>query len=314
MDGILNLHKPYGLTSHDCVAAVRKLLPGRKVGHAGTLDPAATGVLPVCIGRATRIAEYLMEHSKGYRAGVQLGITTDTDDAQGKILQEHPVPGLREDELQDILQDLTGLQEQIPPAYSAVKHRGRPLYYWTRRGEPVKGKPRTVTIYKLALRQYDPSGCPHLTLDIECSRGTYIRTLAAEIGLRIGCGAHLWSLVRSFVGSLRLEDASTLEDLQAASVLGDLKRFIIPMDRALKHLPSFVLEPAEALDLKHGRVITRRQPASAECGTDGAPIRIYNRCGNFLALARWEAAGDTAVLKTVKYLATDEGDHLDGID
>ncbi len=316
MDGIINLNKPYMFTSHDCVDAVRKLVPGVKVGHAGTLDPAATGVLPLCLGKATRIVEFLMDHAKGYRAGVQLGATTETDDAEGKILQELSVPELTREELQAILQGLTGSQEQIPPAYSAVKYRGRPLYYWARRGETVPGKSRVIKIYKLDLLQYDPSGRPHLTLDIECSRGTYIRTLAAEIGRRIGCGAHLWSLVRSFVGNFSLEDALTLEELQAEILQGDLKRFIIPMDRALAHLPSLNLNSAEALHIKHGRVIPYEQRINPELDTEvsGLPLRLYNGRGRFLALARRETVGDTIVLKTVKYLATDEGEHSDGAD
>lgn len=316
MDGILNLNKPYGLTSHACVDAVRKMVPGVKVGHAGTLDPAATGVLPICLGRATRIAEFLMDHTKGYRAGVQLGITTETDDAQGKILQELPVPELKWEDLQIILKGLTGFQEQVPPAYSAVKHRGRPLYYWTRRGEPVQGKSRTIMIYKLELLEYNLSGGPHFTLEVECSRGTYIRTLAAEIGRRVGCGAHLWSLVRSFVGCFSVENASTLEQLKAAALQGDLKHYLIPMDRALQHLPALILDPAEASHLKHGRGIPRDQLVCLDQNpeTDGTLLRIYSPRSRFLALARWETAGDMVALKTVKFLAPDEGEHLDGTD
>jgi tRNA pseudouridine55 synthase len=285
------------------------------VGHAGTLDPAATGVLPVCLGRATRVAEFLMDHAKGYQAGIQLGVSTDTEDAQGKIIQELPVPELTLQELQMILQGLAGAQEQVPPAYSAVKHRGRPLYYWTRRGETVEGKARTVTIYKLELQRFNPSGRPHLTLVIECSRGTYIRTLAAEIGRRIGCGAHLWSLLRCFVGCFTLEDATTLEELQAASLQGDLTRFIIPMDRALMHLPSLILDKVEALHLKHGRAVSVVQPPNHEQDLEGGkPLRIYNQDGQFLALAMWETVGEEKLLKTVKYLATDEGEHLNGTD
>lgn len=309
MDGFINVNKPSGLTSHDCVDRVRKLVPGVKVGHAGTLDPAATGVLPICLGRATRLVEFLMESSKGYRAGVQLGVATDTEDAQGKVLEKLPVPNLDQAILNQVLNDLTGEQEQMPPAYSAVKHHGRPLYYWARKGISIPGKARTIKIYSLHMLQFNPCGQPHLLLDVVCSRGTYIRTLAAEIGRRIGCGACLWNLERYFVGAFSLDHALTLEDLQIAARQGILNKCLIPMDECLQHLPVIILGQDAALQLKHGRAISCRQ-----LGSDLLPekkaslVRIYGPQSRFLGLARWIADGDETFLKTEKYLAADKGD------
>ncbi len=315
MDGMIILNKPPGLTSHQCVAAVRRLVPGVKVGHAGTLDPAATGVLPLCLGKATRIVEFLMDQRKGYRAGVQLGVSTDTDDAQGEVVNRRPVPQLDAGTLDALLQSLTGEQEQVPPAYSAVKHRGRPLYYWARRGERVEKKPRRITIYSVELLEYNPSGQPHLTLQIACSRGTYIRSFAAEIGRRIGCGAHLWSLERNFVGPFTLQEATTLETLQDAAARGSLQRFILPMDLALQHLPALTLDRRAILHLKHGRPVD-----CSDCGAenldqaDALLLRIYGPGGRFYALARLETAESKSILKTVKYLATTGGEQHDGDD
>jgi len=314
VDGMIILNKPHGVTSHQCVAAVRLLVPGVKVGHAGTLDPAATGVLPLCLGKATRIVEFLMDQRKGYRAGVQLGVSTDTEDAQGEVVNRQPVPPLDTGTLKTLLQDLAGEQEQVPPAYSAVKHRGRPLYYWARRGKQVQKKPRRVTIYRVELLEYNPSGRPHLTLQIDCSRGTYIRSLAAEIGRRLGCGAHLWSLERNYVGPFTLQEAATLAELQEAAARGGLQRFIRPMDQALRHLPALTLDRSAVLHLKHGRPV-ECNGCGAENLSDRAgalPLRIYGPEGHFYALARREKAGSKSILKTVKYLATTAGEQSDG--
>ncbi|MBS3942967.1 MAG: tRNA pseudouridine(55) synthase TruB [Dethiobacter sp.] len=311
MDGFINLNKPSGLTSHGCVDQVRKQFPGVKVGHAGTLDPAATGVLPICLGRATRLVEFLMESNKGYRAGVQLGVATDTEDAQGKVLEKHPVPDLDQAMLKSVLQDLTGEQEQTPPAYSAVKYHGRPLYYWARKGISIPGKARTIKIYSLHMLQFNPCGQPHLLLDVVCSKGTYIRTLAAEIGRRIGCGACLWNLERYFVGAFSLDHALTLQDLQTAAGQGNLKSLLIPMDKTLQHLPALTLDQAAERLLKQGRALDYQQlTTEAAPEPTGTPIRIYGSEGRFLGLAQWVSDGETIFLKTVKYLAADEGEQV----
>lgn len=302
MDGILNIDKEAGLTSHQVVAGVRKILPGLKVGHAGTLDPAATGVLPVCLGKATRIAEYLMEHSKGYLAGVTLGVTTDTEDAEGEVLTRSPVPVLQRADLEKLFQSLTGILEQVPPAYSAVKHKGKPLYYWARRGEEVLLPARRVFIYNLELLEYSAAGNPHLLFKVECSRGTYIRTLAAEIGRRIGCGAHLMTLRRLFVGPFAVEQAHKLEEIDTRD---RCESFLIPMDRALQQYPAASVTPEAVRALEQGRFVRIDQvelwPREAAAGD--RPMRVYDWEGEFVALAGWLLADDSLKLKTVKFLA-----------
>ncbi len=298
----MNIDKETGLTSHQVVAEIRKIFPGIKVGHAGTLDPAATGVLPVCLGQATRIVEYLMEHPKGYLAGVTLGVTTDTEDAQGKVLSRRDVPVMQDVELKKLFQSLTGMQEQVPPAYSAVKHHGKPLYYWTRRGEAIHLPARRIFIYNLELLDYSPDREPHLLLKVECSRGTYIRTLAAEIGRRIGCGAHLMTLRRLFVGPFAVEQAHQLEELNTRD---RCERSLIPMDRALQQFPAVSVTAEAVCALKQGRTVNIEQVVlhPHEVAAGDRLLRVYDHNGAFAALAGWLLTGETLKLKIVKFLA-----------
>lgn len=304
MDGILVVDKPAGLTSHQVVEAVRRAMAGEKAGHAGTLDPAATGVLPVCVGRATRIAGCLVEHRKGYRGAVTLGVATDTEDASGRVTEVRPVPRLERNQVECIFRSFEGLIEQRPPDYSAVKYRGKPLYYWTRKGVKVERRPRRVRIYRMELLEINPGGEPQLLFEVECSRGTYVRTLASEIGRLIGCGAHLSSLKRLFVGPFILEQAVTLEEVQQAAAGGRLQSCLVPMDLALPHLAAITL-PDWALDsLRHGRKISYAKIGRLdEAVTGSSPVRVYNRSGAFKALAGWSLENGMIALKTQKYLA-----------
>lgn len=305
MDGIINLDKPAGMTSRRAVDAVRKAFPpGVKAGHAGTLDPAATGVLPVCLGKATRIVEYLMEHRKGYRAAVQLGVTTDTGDAGGQILGQHPVPALRREELEEVCRSLTGPLRQKPPAYAALKYRGKPYYYWARRGIEIEREPRLIKVYRFALLHYRPGGNPHLVCEVECSRGTYIRSLAAELGRCLGCGAHLLSLVRLFVGPFTLEEAVSPEEVAAAAARAEVESIVWPMDRALPHFGA-VTATWEAVEaLRQGRAVSleRLLPVEEWVTAGPLPVRVYDPAGRFRALAAWHRSETKAVLKTEKFL------------
>ncbi|MCX7854458.1 MAG: tRNA pseudouridine(55) synthase TruB [Anaerolineae bacterium] len=251
MDGILNLNKPRGLTSHDVVARVRAVAQQREVGHAGTLDPMATGVLLLCLGRATRLAEYLMDSPKLYRARVRLGVTTDTDDAEGTVIAEKPVSVDRM-AVEAALGQFRGPILQVPPMYSALKRDGRPLYRLARQGQMVEREPRPVEIYRLDLTAWEP---PELTLEVLCSPGTYIRALARDLGEALGCGAHLTGLIRLASGDFRLEDAVELEALTPESLPG----FLLPLDTALWQYPALYLNEAEARAVRHGRDI----PASS---------------------------------------------------
>jgi tRNA pseudouridine55 synthase len=215
VDGIFNINKATGITSHDVVARVRRLIGQRRVGHAGTLDPLASGVLPVLVGQATRLAEYLSESGKAYRATVRFGVATTTYDAEGEVVRAAPEAALalRRERIEAALPGFLGEQEQVPPIYSAIKRDGQPLYALARAGRAVTPEPRRVRIEALRIVAWQP---PDLVLDVECGKGTYIRSLAYDLGERLGPGAHLAALVRTRSGPFRLVESVTLERLAAA--------------------------------------------------------------------------------------------------
>ncbi len=212
MEGILNIDKPQWLSSHDVVARVRRICGTRRVGHAGTLDPLATGVLLVCVGRATRLSEYLMGQQKVYTATVRLGQTTNTYDAEGEVMAERPFSHITPAAIEQALGLYRGSIEQVPPIYSALKVNGQPMYKLARAGKDVERKPRPVTIYELDLIDWTP---PNLELRVVCSTGTYIRSLAYDMGETLGCGGHITVLRRTAVGEFKIADAISLEDLAA---------------------------------------------------------------------------------------------------
>lgn len=302
MDGIINLNKPAGISSHQAVVALRRLVPGTRVGHGGTLDPAAGGVLPLCLGRATRIAGYLFDLRKGYRASIALGVATSTGDAEGAVTFRKAPPCLEREDIEKLFRSLTGTQLQEVPAYAAVKHRGRPLYDYARRGEKVPVKRRTVEIYRLELISSSPAG---IACEIECSRGTYIRALAIEIGKRLGCGAHLHALERLFVGPFTIETAVTPERLSTAAAVGELEKFLQTMDRALFHLEALTVSEEAVADLKAGRTAAWKMPDPGKMpAVSGFPVRIYDPGGRFRALARFEKdSSGSLLLKTEKFLS-----------
>ncbi len=217
--GILNIDKPAGWTSHDVVAKVRRLLGQKSVGHAGTLDPLATGVLLICVGQATRVSEYLMAGRKVYRATVRLGLETDTYDMDGAVVAERDAPELTREELVTTLDHFTGRIEQTPPAYSAIKQDGVPAHRKARRGEIVTLQPRQVTIYSIDVLAWNS---PHVAFDVTCDPGTYIRSLAHDLGAWLGCGATLIELRRLQSGQFRVEDAVDLAALQQIVERGEV--------------------------------------------------------------------------------------------
>ncbi|MCX8066712.1 MAG: tRNA pseudouridine(55) synthase TruB [Anaerolineae bacterium] len=283
VDGILNINKPYGLTSHDVVDRVRRLASQRQVGHAGTLDPLATGVLLVCLGSATRLAEFLMDSPKLYRARVRLGITTDTYDAEGTVVAQRPVTVSRED-VDRALERFRGPILQVPPMFSALKKGGRPLYHLARRGETVDRAPRPVEIYRLDLVEWAP---PDLTLEILCSPGTYIRSLAHDLGEALGCGAYLAGLVRLASGEFRLEDAVELDALTRER----LSRVLLPPDAALQRFPALHLTPAEARSVGHGQDIPDRWGIAGPEGPKPFLARAYGPDGHLLAILEFSERG-----------------------
>ncbi len=285
LSGILNVDKPPGVTSHDVVDAIRRVSGQRRVGHAGTLDPMATGVLLVCLGQATRVAEYLMAGRKRYRAGVVLGSTTDTYDAEGEVTSSGGRTDFEQAEIEAALAGFQGAIEQVPPVYSALKQGGEPLHKRVRRGETVEVQPRRVEIDEIRLLDWAP---PVLILEVACSPGTYIRSLAHDLGRRLGGGAYLGSLVRLASGRFPLEEATSLERLEEAFQHGQEEEYLLSLDEALLDWPAIVVPGGEAQRLVQGQPV----PAGAAAGP-GAPesagwARAYSSSGDFLAIVVYE--------------------------
>ena len=238
--GIINIMKPAGITSHDMVDIVRRKFNIKKVGHTGTLDPAATGVLPVCVGRATKIAQYITGADKAYRAEITLGISTDTLDAAGTVLQTVDASSVSEDIFKETLSSFQGDIEQIPPMASAVKIRGKKMYELQRQGKEIERPSRNVTIYDIKLVQSTGWGTKHprALFDVKCSKGTYIRTICQDIGNKLGVGAHMSSLLRTAVGEFKLEDAITPEELEKLVNPADV---LVSIDTALDKYPVVIM-------------------------------------------------------------------------
>jgi len=233
MKGIINILKPPGMTSFDVIFFCRKLFGIKKIGHAGTLDPGAAGVLTICIGRATKVVPFLTETHKVYRAEMEFGTETTTLDAFGEVTNRVEDFSISEEEIRNVLEEFKGESEQIPPMYSAIRHKGKRLYELARQGKRVERKPRKITIYDLELIAFDGQ---KLTIDVECSKGTYIRTLCADIGKRLEAGAYMSFLVRTKVGEFSLDKAVTLEELEFLVTKDRVEEVLEPLDRALKHL------------------------------------------------------------------------------
>jgi tRNA pseudouridine55 synthase len=291
MDGIFNIDKPIGVTSHDVVARVRRLAHQKRVGHAGTLDPLASGVLPICLGKATRVAEYLSESGKAYRATIRFGTVTDTYDAEGTVLRSAPVT-LGEAAIRETIPHFLGPQLQVPPLYSAIKREGQPLYKLARAGAAPALEPRPIEIYALTLVQWSP---PDLVLDVECSKGTYIRSLAFDLGERLGPGAHLAGLVRTRSGPFALDQSISLERLADAIEDGTWPDHLYAPDEALLGWRAAILGAESETRLRHGlplRFTADGAPSAASLLSDGL-LRAYSTDGRFLGVLRWDAPGET---------------------
>jgi tRNA pseudouridine55 synthase len=283
MDGILNINKATGMTSHDVVARVRKLLKQRRVGHAGTLDPAASGVLPICVGQGTRVAEYLSESGKAYQAEVTFGVVTDTYDAEGAVLRTADVSTLTRAQVEGALTRFLGPQMQMPPRYSAIKIQGQPAYKRIRAGEDVSLEARPITIYQIQLVSWEP---PTATITVECSKGTYIRSLAYDLGEYLGYGAHLAALIRTRSGPFALAESIMLEQLADAAEQGKVQDYLFPADYVLQHYPAFTLDSATVERVLHGNPF---QHADSSIQPEAEFARIYDVEGHFLAIAAWDA-------------------------
>jgi tRNA pseudouridine55 synthase len=280
MNGIFVVDKPSGITSYDVVRELKMVMPGTKIGYLGTLDPLATGVLPVLLGEGTKLAPFLEEGTKVYEATLILGITTDTQDREGKVLQSVDVGDydLSPHRVEEVIQRFRGKITQLPPMYSALKHRGEPLYKLARRGREVQRAPREVEIYELQVTAIDPSS---INLYIECSKGTYIRTVAHDIGEQLGCGAHLAELRRTRSGPFFLEDALSLEDIKNCMHKGKLKEQVLALSQAMDFLPAVEVGDDDAFQIRNGQTITL-EGVHHRSGDDGRKVRVLMNKGRGL--------------------------------
>jgi tRNA pseudouridine55 synthase len=276
---VLLLDKPTGITSNAALQKARWLLNAEKAGHTGTLDPLATGLLPLCFGEATKFAGELLNADKSYRATLRLGVTTDTADTEGQVLLTRPV-AVDADKSRAAMADFRGEIEQIPPMYSALKRDGKPLYEYARQGIELEREPRRVTIYRLELVSF--SGDTAI-IDVDCSKGTYIRTLAADIGEKLGCGAHLTALRRTRIGNLDVANAIALEAFEALPVENRDGR-LLPADALLADVPIVRLDSTELERVLHGQGIRHD-------GAPGTRNRLYSADGLFVGLGEQSADG-----------------------
>jgi tRNA pseudouridine55 synthase len=277
VDGILLLDKPIGLTSNEALQKVKWLFHARKAGHTGSLDPLADGLLPLCFGGATKVSAFLLDADKRYRVRVRLGETTTTADAEGEITERRPVPDLSPAQIETVLERFTGPIEQLPPMYSALKHKGERLYNLARRGIEVERTPRTVEIRELRLIVW---ASPELELDVHCSKGTYVRTLAEDIGATLGCGAHVTALRRTAVGPYADSGAVGLAELERRAEGGAeaLDTLLLPMDSALGGWPAVRLSADAAFYLGKG------QPVLIPKAPTQGWVRLYGPDDGFLGV------------------------------
>ncbi|MBM3183317.1 MAG: tRNA pseudouridine(55) synthase TruB [Chloroflexi bacterium] len=283
INGILNINKPEGITSFKVVSWLKRLTGEKRIGHAGTLDPLATGVLPCCLGQATRIIQFITDASKAYLAQIKLGIATDTFDREGHITHHGDISSITTARIEEALVEFQGLIEQRPPAYSALKHNGKRYYELARAGLPATPRPRRVEISKIELVSYQTA---FATVKIECSKGTYIRSLAHDLGLKLGCYAHLENLSRLRCGTFCIEDALTPEQIEDAANQGALEGLLLPTDSPLLDLPAVIVDKKKESAIANGQCIsldTKHLNANQYC-------RVYSLDGNFIAMLHFASA------------------------
>ena len=287
VNGILNVNKPTGPTSFDIIRLVRKGTGIRKAGHAGTLDPMASGVLLVLLGQAARISEYLMDLPKTYRAVVRLGVSTDTYDAEGAPTHEARLVEVTQTEVDAALETFVGEIEQTPPAYSAIKVNGQTAHRLARKGAAVALAPRPTRIDRIGLLRFEP---PDVEIDVGCGKGTYIRSLAHDLGQALGCGAHLAALVRTRVGPFSVESAMDIPGLEHAFESGEWRGSVLSMDCGLTQLPAIKLHIEEEEDIRHGQAVRIGDDRLGFVPLmDGGQYRAYAEDGGLVGIIRYEA-------------------------
>lgn len=282
-DGILNVYKEKGYTSHDVVAKLRGILGQRKIGHTGTLDPDAEGVLPVCLGKATRLCDMLTDNTKAYRAVLLLGLETDTQDVWGRVVSER-TPEVTEEEVREAVMGFVGDYAQIPPMYSALKVNGKKLYELARAGKTVERQPRPVTIYEIVIESVE---LPRVAMTVRCSKGTYIRTLCHDIGLRLGCGGCMESLLRVQAGRFLLADSLKLGEIEHLASQGALKERIISIEKMFEQYPGAATIPQADALVRNGNPLKIRDMSAGGEWT-GRYYRVYDSGGTFMGIYEWK--------------------------
>lgn len=290
VNGIINVYKESGYTSHDVVAKLRGILKQKKIGHTGTLDPEAQGVLPVCLGNATKVCDLLADETKEYRAVLLLGVVTDTQDTSGTVLSRQ-TPSCTEEEIRRCIAQFAGEQEQIPPMYSALKRNGKKLYELARQGIEVERKPRSITIHRIEIEKIE---LPEVTFSVVCSKGTYIRTLCHDIGARLGCGGCMKTLLRKRVGPFSVGESVTLHEIEQYRDRGELDRIVAGTDSVFADLPRAELSPEAERLVRNGNPLEEAllhfdaQDSCANKENENGCLRLYAASGEFLALYGWD--------------------------
>lgn len=293
--GIIPIFKPKGYTSHDIVAIIRKTISQKRVGHTGTLDPQVEGVLPICLGKATRVVEYIQDLPKRYRGSFVLGIATDTQDQSGEIIEQAPVGTVGIQKIETVFDQFLGEISQIPPMYSAVKVNGRRLYEAARKGEVVTRSSRKVHIYDLTCLSLSmQDGLPVIHFDVVCSKGTYIRTLCVDIGKVLGYPAHMNSLIRTESGPFRVEDCFTLEEIKSLMEQEQIAVALTNIDEVLGHFPAIVISESEQEYVHNGCAIILDENIVYT-----GLFRIYTDSGRFCALYDWDQESGLGIPKKV---------------
>lgn len=285
ISGILNIYKEQGYTSHDVVACLRKITGQKKIGHTGTLDPDATGVLPVCLGRATKLCDMLTDRDKTYEAVLLLGRTTDTQDVSGKILEEHSTEELQEDAVKECILGFAGEYDQIPPMYSAVKVNGRKLYELAREGKTIERKSRRVQIHEIRIIEME---LPRVRMEITCSKGTYIRTLCSDIGDRLGTGGCMENLIRTRVGRFDIRDSVRLDEARDQAEQGRIEALVIPLEEMFSDLKAVVLDEEHVYLAYNGNSFQERDLAGPSSCGHGETCRVYDKEGRFIAVYQYD--------------------------
>lgn len=294
INGIINVYKEKGYTSHDVVAKLRGILKQKKIGHTGTLDPDAEGVLPVCLGKGTRLCSMLTDKRKTYEAVLHLGITTDTQDKSGRVLKEKPV-SCTEEEVRSCIEDFLGEQMQVPPMYSALKVQGKKLYELAREGIEIERKPRPVTFYDIQILEMS---LPYVTFSVTCSKGTYIRTLCHDIGEKLGCGGCMEKLLRTQVDRFNLSDSLKLSEIEALAKEGRILEHIVTVEEMFSHLPAYETEPGLDKLLENGNPVPDRKQQRVQ------RVRMYTSTHVFVGIYAYQ--GEKRQYKPERIFCTPE--------